>query len=351
MEYSDIAERVRDAFEAGTPLSIRGGGSKPFIGREPLGEPLVVSACRGIVDYDPAELVLTVRCGTLLEEVEQLLADHGQSLPFEPPRFSGETSMGGVTASGLSGPRRPWAGSVRDFVLGTTCVSGRGDILRFGGRVMKNVAGYDVSRLMVGALGTLGVVVETSFKVLPAPAVDVTHVFEFEERDALGFLARIGRKPTPISASCYFDGRLYVRLSGSESGVRAAAGHIGGDPLHDEHDLWQSLRDQTHAFFSGDEEVWRISVAPATAPLDIPGPMLSEWGGALRWIRGPRDAAQLSSEVARHGGNVYLYRGGDRSGDVYPLPDPVTRRFFRELKESFDPADILNRGRLYRDLT
>jgi glycolate oxidase FAD binding subunit len=351
MEYTEIAERVRLAFESRTPLSIVGGKSKSFLGRESAGEPLPVDQCRGVVDYDPSELVLTVRCGTPLEQVEALLAEQGQFLPFEAPQFSGQTSMGGVTASGLSGPRRPWSGSVRDFVLGVVCVSGRGEILRFGGRVMKNVAGFDVSRLMVGALGTLGVVLETSFKVLPAPESEVTRMLDFDEGEAGEFMARISRTPLPVSASCFFENRLYVRLSGSEAGIAAAGRVIGGESLEDDGAFWRSLRNQTHPFFGDEEEIWRVSVAPATTALQAPGgATLIEWGGALRWVRGHRAADVLADEVAFHGGNMYRYRGGDRCSEVFPIPDAVTGRFFKRLKDTFDPARILNPGRLYRDL-
>ncbi len=350
MDYGDIAARIETARRRHTPLRIRGGGSKDFLGRAAIGEVLDVSACRGVVDYDPSELVITVRAGTPLAEVEALLARNGQSLPFEPPSFSSATTMGGVTAAGLSGPRRPWAGSVRDYVLGTVCVNGRGELLSFGGRVMKNVAGYDVSRLMTGALGTLGVLVEISFKVLPAPRVERTRAFEFDEARAIEFMAEAGLTPVPLSASCYLDGRLEVRLSGTEAGVRAAQDVLGGEPVEPDDAPWQALRHQRHAFFDGDAPTWRVSLPPAAAPLDLPQPVLTEWGGALRWVRGDIDARALQATVAKQGGVATLYRHGDRDGEVNPPPDDVTRRLFTRLKDSFDPDRILNPGRLYRDL-
>lgn len=350
MDYGDIAGRIQQARADRAPLRIRGGGSKDFLGRAPSGDVLDVSGCRGIVDYDPSELVITVRGGTPLVEVETLLAQNGQSMPFEPPAFSSSATLGGVTAAGLSGPRRPWAGSVRDFVLGTVCVTGRGEILTFGGRVMKNVAGYDVSRLMAGALGTLGVLVEISFKVLPAPRVERTRVFEFDAARAIDFLAEAGGTPVPLSASCHLEGRLHVRLSGTEAGVRAAEDVLGGESVDADEAPWDALRHQHHAFFEGDAPTWRVSIPPAAPPLEWPGSVLTEWGGALRWVRGEFDAHALRDAVAMHGGVATLYRYGDRDGDVNPPPDPVTRRLFTGLKDSFDPDRILNPGRLYRDL-
>ncbi len=350
MEYADIAERVGEARAAGAPLSIRGGGSKEFIGRTPQGEAFDVSSCRGIVDYDPSELVISARCGTPLTELEALLAEHGQMLPFEAPVYAPDATIGGAVAAGLSGPRRPWTGSLRDFVLGAVCVDGRGELLRFGGRVMKNVAGYDLSRVMVGALGTLGVITEVSFKVLPAPRVERTRVFEFDEARAIEFLASAGVTPVPLSASCHLDGELYVRLSGSESGVRAGEEVLGGERVEQDDDLWRSLRNQTHPFFAGKLPTWRLSVPPAAPPLGLSGACLTEWGGALRWIRGDHDWEALQATLSTVGGTSTLFRNGDRGGEVFPAPDAVTRRLYTRLKESFDPDRILNPGRLYGDL-
>lgn len=351
MDYGDIAGRVREAAAAGTALAVQGGNTRSFLGREATGEPFDVSSCRGIVDYDPSELVITVRCGTPLTDVETALAEHGQMLPFEPPRFGPASTIGGMVASGLSGPRRPWAGSVRDYVLGVACVSGRGEVLRFGGRVMKNVAGYDVSRLMTSALGTLGIVVETSFKVLPVPTAESTRAFELTEEGAIEFMRNVGVTPLPVSATAYHDGRLLVRLSGSEAGVRAGETRLGGEPVADGAAFWKSLRDQAHPFFDGDAPLWRLSLPPAAPPLNLDGPSLSEWGGALRWVRGEHhDLVELNAALAPYRGNAGLYRHGDRSGDVFAAPDPVTRRLYQRLKEQFDPDRIINPGRMYRAL-
>ncbi len=349
MDYQQIAARVEAACADGTPLAIVGGGSKDFLGRAAHGERFDVSACRGVVDYDPSELVITVRCGTLLSEVEALLAENGQMLAFEAPAFSAATTMGGVVAAGLSGPRRPWTGSVRDFVLGTVVVNGRGELLTFGGRVMKNVAGYDVSRLMAGALGTLGVVVEISFKVLPAPRVESTLRFDFGPERAREFLASAGLTPVPLSASCQLGEHLYLRLSGTEAGVRAGAEVLGGEAVDEAAWSWDALRHQRHAFFGGDAPLWRVSAPPASPPSLLPGEALTEWGGSLRWLRGEWNIDELNASLAGQGAAATLYRNGDRHGEVLPTPDPVTRRLQARLKHSFDPAGILNPGRMYRE--
>lgn len=351
MDAESIRARVADACRAGRPLRIVGGLSKSFMGRSSVGEALDVSAHAGFVEHDPSELVVTVRGGTLVTEVNRRLAGHGQMLAFEPPRFGASSTVGGMVAAGLSGPRRPWAGSVRDSLLGVTCVTGRGERLRFGGRVMKNVAGYDVSRLMAGAMGTLGVILEASFKLWPLPRAERTRVFEMNQHEALGFAASLGRAPTPVSGCCHHSGRLYVRLSGTEPGVEAGLDAIGGDDLDDDEEFWASIRDQRHAFFNTfDEPLWRVSLPPATPVLDARGETLVDWGGAQRWYRRVADPEALRRLANRVGGSVCLFRHGDRDAEVNEPLAPVLFRIHKNLKEAFDPRGILNRGRLYKDL-
>ena len=224
---ASIAERIRAAHAATTPLAIRGGGSKAFYGGAIQGETLDVCGHRGIIDYEARELVLTVRAGTPLTEVEAALQQENQMLPFESPHFGGGATIGGTVATGLCGPRRASAGAVRDFVLGARIVSGTGEDLSFGGRVIKNVAGYDVSRLMTGAMGTLGVLLDLSFKVLPRPADEITLQFEMDEASAIQRFNEWAGKPLPVSATSWHEGVARVRLSGAKAGVAAARAKLG----------------------------------------------------------------------------------------------------------------------------
>jgi glycolate oxidase FAD binding subunit len=349
LNLAPIQEKIRDAAAAQRPLSIRGGGSKDFYGNAPRGEPLDTRECAGIVAYEPTELVVTARCGTLLSELEQTLAEKGQFLAFEPPHFGPGATLGGCVAAGLSGPRRAAAGSVRDAMLGAKIVDGRGQLLSFGGQVMKNVAGYDVSRLLAGSLGTLGLIVEVSLKLLPRPVTELTHRFEMPQAQALEALRRWGGQPLPISASAWRDGRLALRFSGAPSAVQAAARKLGGESVTagEAAAFWNGVREQTDAFFAGDAPLWRLSL-PVQAPvLELAGGQLLEWGGALRWLRSDADAATVRSAASRAGGHATLFRAADkREGAFAPLP-PLLARLHRDLKKTFDPAGIFNPGRMY----
>lgn len=343
-----FAEQVRKAAETATPLAIRGGGSKAFYGRVCPGEALEVFAHHGVVSYEPTELVITARAGTPLAEIETLLAEHGQMLPFEPPHFAATGTFGGMIAAGLSGPRRAWAGAVRDAVLGVKLLNGKGEVLNFGGQVMKNVAGYDLSRLMAGSLGTLAVILEASVKVLPRPAVELTLAQEVTPADAATRLIAWGRKPVPLSASLYHDGKLFVRLSGAEQGVAAARAVIGGEAA--DASIWQGVRDQTMPFFQGDAPLWRISLPAAAQALDLPGDELSEWGGALRWLRSDLSADTIRRRAAALGGHATLFRGHDGKTEVFhPLPSAMWA-MQKRLKAAFDPHGIFNPGRMYSEL-
>jgi glycolate oxidase FAD binding subunit len=249
-------------------------------------------------------------------------------------------------ATNLSGPRRPYTGAVRDFVLGTRIVSGIGEDLSFGGRVIKNVAGYDVSRLMCGAMGTLGVLLDVSFKVLPRPADEVTLRFAFDEPTAIRRFNEWAGQPLPLSAAAWHDGVAYLRLSGTVAGVRAAVQKLGGERVEDGAQLWRDINDQRHGFFAGDAPLWRLSVPSTIAPLELGMPQWIDWGGALRWVRGPADTAALRAKVAAAGGHVTLFRGGDKSAGVFHPLDAVLARIHRNLKNAFDPHGILNPGRM-----
>lgn len=343
-----LKAEVLKALEDRSTLNIVGGNSKAFIGREPTGTTLAVGANRGVVDYEPTELVVTARGGTLLSELENTLAAHGQMLAFEPPHFSPDATIGGTLAVGLSGPRRPYAGSARDFVLGATVLNGKGECLSFGGQVMKNVAGYDLSRLMVGAMGTLGVLLEVSLKVLPLPGEERTLSFEMEGPGAVSRMNELAATPLPISAASYLGHRLLIRISGTELGVKAARQQLGGEEV-DGKQWWCTVREQTHPAFSGDGTLWRLSVPSATAHDDAVPPGVIDWGGALRWVRSSLEPSRMRAQIGALGGHAWAFRTTDRKSDVFhPLTRPLVA-VHRRLKEAFDPLGLFNRGRLYAD--
>jgi glycolate oxidase FAD binding subunit len=345
MEF--LADAIREAVARRRPLRLRGGGTKDFYGNEPRGEVLDTRAYSGIVSYEPTELVVTARCGTALSEVEGILEDNGQCLPFEPPHFGASATFGGCIAAGLSGPRRASAGALRDFVLGVRLLDGRARLLAFGGQVMKNVAGYDVSRLLSGSLGTLGLIAEASVKVLPRPAAELTLRLAMAQEQALETLLGWGGQPLPVSATAWHGGELLVRLSGAGPAVRAAAAKIGGERVSG--DPWTAIREQTHPFFAV-STVWRIAVPPVAPPLELPGESFLEWGGALRWLAGeaPADAVREAARLA--GGHATLFRAAAKPAGAFAPLAPALARLHRELKTAFDPAGVFNPGRLYAEL-
>jgi glycolate oxidase FAD binding subunit len=345
-----LHQQVLDALPNATPLNITGGGSKSFLTRATQTQPIDVSAHRGIVEYDPRELVLTARNGTTLQEIESALAEAGQMLAFEPPHFGDAATLGGTIACGLSGPRRPYSGSARDFVLGCKLLNGRGEILRFGGQVMKNVAGYDVSRLMAGAYGTLGILLEISLKVLPRPAASITVARECSAADAIsGMSASLG-KPYPVDGACYHGEHLYVRISGSAQAVREARTKIPGDVVQDADAFWHGLREHQLPFFKRSGALYRVVVKPATPPLNIEGTWLLDWGGAQRWLYSDESIASVRHRAEPAGGHVTVFRGSDHAEEIFqPLPGPLLT-IHQRLKASFDPKNIFNRGRLYANL-
>lgn len=347
----ELQERVAEAAAARATLAIVGGGSKAFLGRAVQGTPLDVAGHGGVVSYEPRELVLTARAGTPLSEIENLLAAQGQMLPFEPPHFGATATLGGTIACGLSGPRRPYAGSARDHVLGVRLLNGRAEVLRFGGEVMKNVAGYDLSRLQTGAFGTLGVILEVSLKVVPRPAEEITLVQERGAADSLAYLAELARKPLPLSAACHDGARLYLRLSGAATAVAQSRGLLGGETFAEGENFWRDkIKEQQHGFFDGEMPLWRLSLPPAAPWLDLPGKVLLDWGGAQRWLRSEAPAETIRQLAAAAGGHATLFRGGDRKGEVFqPLP-PAMVALHRQLKQAFDPQGLFNPGRLYSDL-
>ncbi len=351
-----LIDRIHSARAAKGALDIRGGGTKAFYGQAPQGEALEVKPLAGISSYEPSELVVTVRAGTPLAELEAALAEQGQWLPFEPPHFEPGSTVGGMVAAGLAGPGRAVAGGVRDYVLGASLINGRGELLVFGGQVMKNVAGYDVSRLLAGSMGVLGVIAEVSLKVLPRPVASTTLRFELDQAAALLKLNQWGGQPLPLSASAWWDGMLVLRLAGARAAVDAACKALGGELVEPTlaADFWAGLRDQRDEFFAGARKaveggatLWRLSVPQTVPPLALSGEQLIEWGGAQRWLCTSAPAAPLREAAAAVGGHAVLFRGADKSAGVFAELPPAQERIQRQLKAAFDPEGVFNRGRLY----
>jgi glycolate oxidase FAD binding subunit len=343
-------EQIISASATKTPLRIRGNGTKDWYGQSFDGQLLDTTAYSGIVSYDPTELVITARAGTTLREIGKALAEQKQMLAFEPMRFDGLATLGGIVAAGLSGPRRQAVGSVRDFVLGAVLMDGRGDLLHFGGQVMKNVAGYDVSRLLTGSLGTLGLLCEISIKVLPRPIAQHTVQFALSESEALKQLNLWAGQPLPISGSAWYQGRLTVRLSGARAAVDAAITSMGGDTVANADSFWDAVREHTHEFFNdAPKGLWRLSLPTVAPALSLPGEQFIEWGGAQRWLKTDADAANIRAAAEKAGGHATLFKGGDKSVGVFHPLQPTVARIHRNLKNTFDPAGIFNPGRLYPD--
>lgn len=346
-----LKDRIVAAHHARTPLRIHGSRTKDFYGAEFQGQALDTRGHAGIVDYEPSELVLTARCGTSLEEIAVALAKHGQFLAFEPPSFGGDPTLGGIVAAGLSGPRRAQVGAVRDFVLGTTLLTAEGELLRFGGQVMKNVAGFDVSRLLCGSLGILGLITDVSIKVLPLPKQEITLRLAMSAAEALAAFNRWRGQPLPISSGCWVDGVTTLRLSGAPAALAAARTRIGGDPMAETEAAawWDSLRNQTQPFFANATSLWRLSV-PATTPLlAIPGSQAVEWNGALRWHATELPADEVRRLATGAGGTALQWRGAAVGGMFHPL-SPAVLAIHRKLKDRFDPHGIFNPGRLVAGL-
>ncbi|MCW5622259.1 MAG: glycolate oxidase subunit GlcE, partial [Burkholderiales bacterium] len=328
------------------PLRVRGSGSKDFYAHSLQGEVLDMGAHAGIVDYERTELVITAQAGTPLTQIEHALAEGGQMLACEPPHFGPAATLGGCVAAGFSGPRRVQAGSVRDFVLGAKVMNAAGEVLSFGGQVMKNVAGFDVSRLMAGSFGTLGVLLEVSLKVLPRPEQEVTLRFDLDETEAIERMNRWAAQPLPISATCYIDGALYVRLSGSDLGVSAARSRIGGEAVADASAWWEAVREQRLPAF-GNGTLWRLSIKSTTPPLSLPGTQVIEWNGALRWIASDAPAPTMFALARKASGHATRFRGSGQTA-IMQL-DAGTLALHRKLKAALDPLGLFGPQRLHAE--
>lgn len=345
----EFREQILAASTAGSAIRIQGGASKSWYGNVCEAEILDTRAYTGVIAYEPTELYITARAGTPLLEIENLLAQHGQMLAFEPPHFAQTATLGGMLAAGLSGPRRATSGALRDFVLGVSLMNGKGEFLQFGGQVMKNVAGYDVSRLMAGAMGELGLLLDISLKVMPRPVVETSLAFVMSEVDALHALNTWAGQALPISASAYHAGRLTIRLSGSESALRLARTKLGGQELGDMQAFWTSLREQEHQFFTPEEglALLRLSLPSSAPELKIRSKNLIEWGGAQRWIWTHEPLSAVREMVQNMGGHVTQFRYADPAQPVFTPLNPALLKIHQELKKAFDPAGVFNRGRLF----
>lgn len=348
-------EQLRDARVRKAVLDIRGGNTKAFYGGARQGEVVDTRALSGISSYEPSELVVTVRAGTPLAELEAALAERGQCLPFEPPRFAEGGTVGGMVAAGLAGPARASVGTVRDYVLGATLLNGRAEVLSFGGTVMKNVAGYDLSRVLAGSMGTLGLICEVSLKVLPVAPATLTLRIQAEQAEAIRRVNEWGGQPLPLNASAWWGGTLVLRLSGAAAAVQAARSVIGGEVI--DHVLaasfWNGLRDHHDAYFveaakavEAGASLWRLSVPATTPPLKLSGEQLLEWGGAQRWLLTSAPASVVREAAQQAGGHAVLFRGEDKSAGGFSAQNPAMQRIQRNLQRAFDPDGVFNPARL-----
>lgn len=373
IELTTLVDQVLEAAQRGAVLRVRGHGSKDFLGDASRGEVLDTRAWQGIEQYEPSELVIKARAGTPLSEIEAVLLERGQYLAFEPPRWTFQSgalevgpTIGGVVASGFSGPGRVSRGAVRDHVLGAGVLNGRGEVLRFGGSVMKNVAGFDLSRLMAGSMGTLGVILDVTLKVMPQPVATATIRMDMAEKEALIQVNQWAAQPLPLDASAWWDDLLVLRLRGARAAVDSAVQRLCRErqgeliaPASAE-PFWQGVRDHSDEFFQGARAavgkagpagrvtLWRVSVPPTAAPLGLPGEQLTEWFGAQRWVCTAAPAAVVFEAAARAGGHAQPIV----SPQVQPLVheaalSPVLRQLHRRVQESFDPHGVFNTGRLH----
>ncbi len=347
---NEITASVEAAYNSRTALNICGAGTKSFLGRQDgTAERLDVTGHNGIIEYDPAELVLVARAGTPLKEIEALLLENRQMLGFEPPFVADGATLGGAVAAGLAGPRRAYTGAVRDFMLGATFVNGKGETVTAGGKVMKNVAGFDLFRPMARSMGTLGVLLQVALRVLPLPEIEKTLLHEeTDEREALRKMNFWPSQTQTISAATFDGGAIRIRLSGSAAGIEHAARLIGGEYL-DDTGYWQDLNNFKLDFFQNEGRLWRVCLAPMSEPIGVGGAQLIDWGGAQRWLKSEETDAEIRSRASQLGGFAECFSGKAGTGTYHPLEGnllALNQRF----KAALDPAGILNPGRMYPEL-
>ncbi len=346
---ADVSSQIRDAYASKQPLRIEAGNSKRFYGREVQGNTLSLLNHSGIIEYESSELYITARSGTPLNEIEQKIASDQQMLPFEPPHFGSAATLGGTIATGLAGPRRISHGSVRDCVLGVEIINGKGEALQFGGKVLKNVAGYDVSRLMCGAMGTLGVLMSITLRLTPTPMCEQTILLSLKDSQAILKMNELANTPIPITATFYDGHDLYFRISGSLSAVEKCTETISGDVIDENNIFWTNIREHAHEFFLTKLPIWRLSVPANSPPLNLEGDYVMEWNGALRWYATDASPLVVRTEAKRVGGHACLFRGSNTEDIFHPL-DRTIQLINRKLKQPFDPAGILNPGKMYAEI-
>jgi glycolate oxidase FAD binding subunit len=346
-DLADLQDRVRGAIASQRPICIVGGDSKRFLGRGQQGDPIDMKDYSGVVDYQPSELVITVRAGTTISELQDVLAAENQVLAGEPPEFDGKATVGGTLACNLSGPSRPWSGSIRDHVLGVRIINGKAQHLRFGGQVMKNVAGYDVSRLMAGAMGTLGILTEVTLKVMPRPEATITVRRPLGAADSLGAMNEICRAPLPVTGACWYRGEMRVRLAGLASVIGPAAERIEGSRADEDDTFWPRLREMDLPFFATARDLWCISLRSTHEHFEQDEDWLIDWRGARRWLAASRDRDALHARVRDAGAELWQLRGAANGADVFPERGAAYRNMLLRLKQALDPGGIFNPGRLY----
>ena len=342
-----ISAVIKEANASKQALQILGGNSKSFYGNKISAHALDVSKHIGIVEYEPSELFITARNGTLLSDIEATLEANNQMLPFEPPHFSSNATLGGTVACALSGPRRPYASSLRDCILGAHIINGTGEHLEFGGKVMKNVAGYDASRLMCGAFGTLGVLTQISIKVSPTPQAEITLALDINQNEALDKMSAWTQTQTPISATFFYNNTLYVRIAGLEKSIEKIHKEIGGEKISSSDKFWKSVKNHELEFFQTEHPLWRI-ILPNNAPvLSINGDSCIEWNGGLRWIKSTEDAQQIIDHCQNIKAQASLFKAQSKPKDCLADISPSLKKLHLNLKTAFDPNRILNPGRMY----
>jgi len=363
-----LLSQVQKAYETNQSLSVQGNGSRAFLIHHGSGQILSTSLHRGIVNYFPSELTVTVRSGTLLSELNDILATEGQMLPFEPPLFSDDATIGGMIASGLSGSSRPFCGSVRDYVLGCKIINGRGEVLQLGGEVMKNVAGYDLSRLITGSYGSLAVILEVSLKLLPIPAQQKSLCLELQSIPLNQQIKDFMLAGYPITSACQIDNMAYIRLSGSKKGVDYSYNKIQQDfsQLKSVEDsFWSDLNEQKLPFFDSSQTLWRLSLPTSFSEdreneleqlLGADGRQLIDWGGVLRWIYSEQPAENIRQFAKSCGGHAQLFYVSDKDESLLeeiPKQQPLSPALFKlhqQIKQAIDPHSIFNSGCIYPEL-
>jgi glycolate oxidase FAD binding subunit len=340
----NFQQQVEQALKNNTALSIHGARSHHFLlGDYAEAEVIDMTSHHGIIDYQPSELTLTARAGTPLNDIRAALAEQHQRLPTDFPQQRDDATLGGAVAIGHSGSGRPFLGAIRDHVLGVHLLTGSGETVRCGGQVMKNVAGYDVSRLLAGSRGTLGIMLDITLKVLPAPEQQITLAFDMDENAAIRHMNELAGRSLPINACAYVDGQMLLRLEGTQSGIAAAQQKLGAEWLPDSPALWDSLQRQTHEFFTPEQALWRI-IVPATAPrleLENEHQSLIDWCGGLRWIHADEITQSDFIHISNLGGYLENYRGATPTRPQ-DLMTPRQRDMQQRIQRAFDPANIFN---------